>query len=43
MKNLAQSVGVLATENEDIRSLRETIIYGLKGIAAYVIIRDAGL
>lgn len=30
-----QKVGVLATENEDIRSLRETIIYGLKGIAAY--------
>lgn len=29
------SVGVLATENEDIRSLRELIIYGLKGMAAY--------
>ncbi|MBI9105800.1 MAG: hydroxylamine reductase [Spirochaetales bacterium] len=28
-------VGVLATENEDVRSLRELIIYGLKGIAAY--------
>lgn len=28
-------VGVLATENEDIRSLRELIIYGLKGMAAY--------
>ncbi len=28
-------VGVLATENEDIRSLRELLIYGLKGIAAY--------
>jgi len=28
-------VGVLSTENEDIRSLRETIIYGLKGISAY--------
>jgi hydroxylamine reductase len=31
----AKSVGVLSTANEDIRSLRETIIYGLKGIAAY--------
>ncbi|MBK5201529.1 MAG: hydroxylamine reductase, partial [Spirochaetaceae bacterium] len=29
-------VGVLATENEDKRSLRELITYGLKGIAAYV-------
>ncbi len=28
-------VGVLATENVDVRSLRELIIYGLKGIAAY--------
>lgn len=28
-------VGVLSTENEDIRSLRETIIYGLKGVGAY--------
>ncbi|MDP8232549.1 MAG: hydroxylamine reductase [Candidatus Zophobacter franzmannii] len=31
----AASVGVLATENEDVRSLRELLIYGLKGIAAY--------
>lgn len=31
----AADVGVLATENEDIRSLREMIIYGLKGLAAY--------
>ena len=31
----AASVGVLATENEDIRSLRELIIYGLKGLSAY--------
>ena len=31
----APSVGVLATENEDVRSLRELLIYGLKGIAAY--------
>lgn len=29
-------VGVLTTENEDVRSLRELIIYGLKGIAAYL-------
>ncbi|MCP1109439.1 hydroxylamine reductase [Lachnospiraceae bacterium PF1-21] len=31
----AESVGVLATENEDIRSLRQFITYGLKGMAAY--------
>lgn len=31
----AKEVGVLATENEDIRSLRELITYGLKGLAAY--------
>ena len=31
----ATLVGVLATENEDVRSLRELITYGLKGIAAY--------
>lgn len=31
----ARRVGVLATEDQDIRSLRETIIYGLRGIAAY--------
>ncbi|MFA6360829.1 MAG: hydroxylamine reductase, partial [Dysgonamonadaceae bacterium] len=31
----ALEVGVLATENEDVRSLRELIIYGLKGMAAY--------
>lgn len=31
----AQSIGVLSTENEDIRSLRELITYGLKGLAAY--------
>jgi hydroxylamine reductase len=28
-------VGVLATKDEDIRSLRELLIYGLKGMAAY--------
>lgn len=31
----ASRVGILATENEDIRSLRELITYGLKGLAAY--------
>lgn len=31
----AQRIGVLATQNEDIRSLRELITYGLKGLAAY--------
>ena len=31
----AAEVGVLSTENEDVRSLRELLIYGLKGIAAY--------
>ncbi len=31
----AKKVGVLRTENEDIRSLRETIIYCIKGICAY--------
>lgn len=31
----AQSVGVLATGNEDVRSLRELITYGVKGMAAY--------
>ncbi len=34
-KSKAQTVGVLATENEDVRSLRELLILGLKGIAAY--------
>ncbi len=29
-------VGVLATFNEDVRSLRELVIYGLKGMAAYL-------
>src|SRR5664280_2725585 len=29
------SIGVLSTENEDIRSLRQLVIYGVKGIAAY--------
>ena len=41
----ARRVGVLSTEDEDIRSLRELITYGLKGLAAYtkhanVLMRD---
>jgi hydroxylamine reductase len=31
----AKTVGVLSTENEDVRSLRELLILGLKGIGAY--------
>ncbi len=31
----AKTVGILATENEDVRSLRELLIIGLKGVAAY--------
>ena len=31
----AKTVGVLSTENDDIRSLRELITYGLKGLSAY--------
>ncbi|MGI9536606.1 MAG: hydroxylamine reductase, partial [Desulfocapsaceae bacterium] len=31
----AKTVGVLATENEDVRSLRELLILGLKGVGAY--------
>ncbi len=31
----ARTVGVLAAQDEDIRSLRELITYGLKGLAAY--------
>lgn len=34
-KAAAPEVGVLSTKNEDIRSLRELITYGLKGLAAY--------
>lgn len=30
------TVGILATENEDVRSLRELIVYGLKGMSAYL-------
>ncbi|HHX56050.1 MAG TPA: hydroxylamine reductase [Clostridiales bacterium] len=35
-KSNTAEVGVLATENEDVRSLRELITYGLKGLAAYI-------
>ncbi len=35
VKSSATEVSVLATENEDVRSLRELIIYGLKGMSAY--------
>ena len=43
----AATVGVLSTENEDIRSLRELITYGLKGLSAYskhanVLLQDDG-
>ena len=43
----AAQVGVLSTENEDIRSLRELITYGLKGLSAYskhanVLLQDDG-
>ncbi|TDT72399.1 hydroxylamine reductase [Hypnocyclicus thermotrophus] len=36
IKEKAKNVGVLDTENEDIRSLRELVTYGLKGAAAYL-------
>ena len=36
MEEKAKSVGVLFTDDEDIRSLRELITYGLKGMAAYL-------
>lgn len=35
MLQKAAEVGVLATANEDVRSLREMISYGVKGMAAY--------
>ena len=34
-KSQSNEVGVLSTENEDMRSLRELITYGLKGLSAY--------
>lgn len=36
MEEKAETVGVMNTENEDIRSLRELLIYGIKGMAAYL-------
>lgn len=36
MLQKAAEVGVLATKNEDVRSLRELITYGIKGMAAYL-------
>ena len=30
-----KKVGILRTENEDVKSLRELLIYGLKGMSAY--------
>ncbi len=36
MLQKAAKVGILATKNEDVRSLRELIIYGVKGMAAYL-------
>lgn len=43
----AATVGVLSTKDEDIRSLRELITYGLKGLSAYskhanALLRDDG-
>ncbi len=35
MEEMSRVVGVLSTENEDVRSLRELLIYGIKGMAAY--------
>lgn len=35
MLDKAAAVGVLSAKNEDIRSLRQMITYGLKGMAAY--------
>jgi len=34
-KDKAKNVGILSTKDEDIRSLRELLTYGLKGIGAY--------
>lgn len=43
----AAEVGVLSTKDEDVRSLRELITYGLKGLSAYskhanVLLKDDG-
>ncbi|MCP3965543.1 MAG: hydroxylamine reductase [Lentisphaerae bacterium] len=34
-EQIAERVGVMATDNEDVRSLRELLIYGMKGMSAY--------
>lgn len=31
----AKKIGILSTENEDVRSLRSLLLFGLKGLAAY--------
>lgn len=36
MEEKSAKIGVLATENEDIRSLRELVVYGIKGMSAYM-------
>ena len=36
MEQKAVQVGIMATQDEDVRSLRELTIYGLKGMAAYL-------
>ena len=36
LEDKAKTVGILTTENEDVRSLRELITYGLKGMSAYL-------
>jgi len=35
MEEKAKLVGILTTQNEDIRSLRQLLTYGIKGLAAY--------
>ncbi|MGF7184717.1 hydroxylamine reductase [Desulfitispora alkaliphila] len=35
LEEKAAQVGILVTENEDVRSLREMLTYGIKGVAAY--------
>jgi len=35
LENKAKEVNILSCEDEDVRSLRELLIYGTKGIAAY--------
>ena len=35
MEEKAKQVGILSTENEDVRSLHELLTYGIKGLAAY--------